>query len=128
MLFRKKKEQPQISIYDRKWNEIIYRRSDIERNISNLFAKIQYSTDALSCFEKDSPNWKSEQEYLSQLRYKMLCECGAYDGTSYEIREVLKDRDKLQPRFCVNYDPAYKPTDCNEYLRYAAQRFKRYGD
>jgi len=126
----KKKEKKQENVYDKKWNQIIYRRYDIASNISNIFADIKYSTDVLLCFENGSANWNAENKHLEQLRYKMLCECGSYDGTSFDLRELWNShKDDLQPQFCGNYaDLTHNPPiDCNTYLRHAAKSFKKYG-
>lgn len=125
-----RKEQKHKNPFDREWNEIVYRRFDIASNIDKLFADIKYSTDVLLCFEKNSANWNAENKYLEKLKYKMLCECGSYDGTSYDLRDLWnKHKDDLQPQFCVDYMDltANPPVDCNAYLRSAAKSFKKYG-
>jgi len=124
----KKKEQKFINPYDRKWNDIANHRFDIMRSIDKLYAEIQYSLDVVSCFEENSPNWNAENKHLKELRYAMLCECGAFDGTSYDLRKLWKDHNKLQPQFCIDYEDltVSPPVDCNGYLRSAAKNFKKY--
>ena len=126
----KKKETKHINAYDMKWNDIVSRRFDIARDIDQIYADIQFAADVMFCFKQGSPNWEAENKRLEELRYKMLCKCGGYDSTSYELKELLnKHKNELQPQFCLNYsDLLISPVgDCNMYLRSIAKNFKQYG-
>jgi len=125
----KKKQKSYENVYDRHWNEIVNRRFDIMGNIDKLYEDIKCSLEVLLCFKEDSPNWNAENKHLQDLRYKMLCECGSFDGTSYDLRELWQNsKDKLQPKFCMEYTDltVYPPVDCNTYLRSTAKIYNEY--
>ena len=126
MFKRKQKEKTYINIYDAAWNDIVNRRYEIERGMDELYLDIQHSLSVLSCFEKNSPNWKAENDHVGQLRYSLLCKCGAYDNTSYELRNFWNDhKDELQRQFCLSYDVIFPLKDCNGYLRLLAKEHLR---
>ena len=120
-----KKKTTYINSYDSKWNDIVNRRHDAMNRIDELYNKMKCSIRVKMCFEVDSPNWKAEDKHLKDLRYQMLCVCGTFDGTSYDLKELWKNhKTDLQPEFCMNYeDLDDNPVgDCNVYLRDVVKR------
>ena len=128
-MFFRKKEQTQANVFDDKWNSIIHRRFEIMRNIDKLYEEIQSSLNVLSCFENSHPNWEEENKHIKELRYKMLCECGGYDGTKVELNDLWNNhKDELQPHHCLDFRSLteYPLRDCNCYLRDIARNYFKY--
>ena len=115
-----KKKTTYINLYDKQWNNIINLRRAAINRMEELYVKIQDSIKVKLCFEENSPNWKTEDKYLKDLRYQMLCVCGEFDDISCKLKELWKNhKDDLQAEFCFDYEDLDIITisDCNAYLR-----------
>lgn len=125
-MFRRKKDALAANIYDDEWNRLQDEKIDAWRTIDELFSKIQYSISAMSCFEDGTVDYDAEAKHLQELRKKMLCACGTYDGCQTDLR-MLYDahHEEMQEQFCLN-GLSRPEGNCHEVLRRCARAFKKY--
>lgn len=126
-MFKRKKEVAVANTYDKQWSKLQNEKFDVWHSVDTLFSEIQYSIAAMSCFEKGTADYDAEEKHLHDLRRKMLCACGTYDGCQVDLRMLYDEHhEEMQEQFCMN--GLWRPDgNCHEALRHCAQSFKKYG-